>query len=52
VHVAIVGARHVDHIEDSLRAVDISLTDSDLDEIETIMDDATPVAGPSPEGMP
>ena len=35
-----------------LRAVDISLTDSDLDEIETIMDDATPVAGPSPEGMP
>ena len=36
----------------SLRAVDISLTDSDLDEIETIMDDAKPVAGPSPEGMP
>ena len=37
---------------DSLRAVDISLTDSDLDEIETIMDEATPAAGPSPEGMP
>jgi aryl-alcohol dehydrogenase-like predicted oxidoreductase len=52
VHVAIVGARQVGHIEDSLRAVDISLTDSDLDEIETIMDEATPVAGPSPEGMP
>src|SRR6202790_5427003 len=52
VHVAIVGARQVGHIEDSLRAVDISLTDSDLDEINTIMDDATPVAGPSPEGMP
>jgi aryl-alcohol dehydrogenase-like predicted oxidoreductase len=52
VHVAIVGARQVGHIEDSLRAVDISLTDSDLDEIDTIMDDATPVAGPSPEGMP
>lgn len=52
VHVAIVGARQVGHIEDSLRAVDISLTASDLDEIETIMDEATPVAGPSPEGMP
>ena len=52
VHVAIVGARRVGHIEDSLRAVDISLTDTDLDEIETIMDEATPVAGPSPEGMP
>jgi len=52
VHVAIVGARQVSHIEDSLRAVDISLTDLDLDEIETIMDEATPVAGPSPEGMP
>ncbi|HYR16674.1 MAG TPA: aldo/keto reductase, partial [Mycobacterium sp.] len=52
VHVAIVGARQVGHIEDSLSAVDISLTDSDLDEIETIMDDAAPVAGPSPEGMP
>ena len=52
VHVAIVGARQVDHIEDSVRAVDISLTDSDLDEIDTIMDEATPVTGPSPEGMP
>jgi aryl-alcohol dehydrogenase-like predicted oxidoreductase len=52
VHVAIVGARQVGHIEESLRAVDISLSDSDLDEIEAILDDATPVAGPSPEGMP
>jgi hypothetical protein len=52
VHVAIVGARQVSHIEDSLHAIDISVTDSDLDEIETIMYEATPVAGPSPEGMP
>jgi aryl-alcohol dehydrogenase-like predicted oxidoreductase len=51
VDVAIVGARQVGHIEDSLSAAEISLTDSDLDEIETIMVDATPVAGPSPEGM-
>jgi aryl-alcohol dehydrogenase-like predicted oxidoreductase len=52
VHVAIVGAREAGHIEDSLGAADISLTESDLDEIEIIMNDATPVAGPSPEGMP
>ena len=52
VDVAIVGARQVGHIEDSLSAADIFLTDSDVEEIETIMDDATPVAGPAPEGMP
>jgi aryl-alcohol dehydrogenase-like predicted oxidoreductase len=52
VHVAIVGARHISHIEDSIGAVDISLTQADLEEIEKFMVDATPVAGPSPEGMP
>jgi aryl-alcohol dehydrogenase-like predicted oxidoreductase len=52
VHVAIVGARQVGHIEDSLRAVETALTDADLDEIDVIMDDATSVTGPSPEGMP
>src|SRR3954452_6839734 len=52
VHVAIVGARQVGHIEDSLRAVETALTDADLYEIDVIMDDATSVTGPSPEGMP
>ena len=52
VHVAIVGARQQDHIEDSLHAAEISLSDADLDEIDKIMVSATPVAGPSPEGMP
>ena len=52
VDVAIVGARQVGHIEDSLSAADIFLTDSDVEEIDKIMDDATPVAGPAPEGMP
>jgi aryl-alcohol dehydrogenase-like predicted oxidoreductase len=52
VNVAIVGARQVGHIEDSLSAAEISLCDSALDEIDKIMADATPVAGPSPEGMP
>ena len=52
VHVAIVGARQVGHVQDSLGAAEISLTALDLDEIDHIMADAAPVAGPSPEGMP
>ncbi|WP_433724432.1 aldo/keto reductase [Nocardia sp. CA-129566] len=51
VHVAIVGARRVDHVEDSLGAVDVSLSDADLDEIDEIMSGATPVSGPSPESV-
>ncbi len=51
VHVAIVGARRADHVEDSLAAADFSLSDSDLAEIDTIMAAATPVAGPSPESV-
>jgi aryl-alcohol dehydrogenase-like predicted oxidoreductase len=49
VHVAIVGARSTHHIEDSLAAADLTLTDADLAEIEKIMASATPVDGPSPE---
>ena len=45
------GARHISHIEDIIGA-DISLTQADLEEIEKFVVDATPVAGPSPEGMP
>ena len=52
VDVAIVGARQAGHIEDSLRADQITLTDADLEELDTIMASAVPVAGPSPEGMP
>jgi aryl-alcohol dehydrogenase-like predicted oxidoreductase len=52
VHVAIVGARQSSHVEDSLRAAEVSLTDADLENIDKIMTSATPVAGPSPEGMP
>ncbi|WP_433207384.1 aldo/keto reductase [Nocardia sp. CA-107356] len=51
VHVAIVGARRVDHVEDSLGAVDVSLSVADLDEIDKIMSGATPVSGPSPESV-
>ena len=49
VHVAIVGARSTHHIEDSLAAADLTLSDTELAEIERIMAAATPVDGPSPE---
>jgi len=51
VHVAIVGARRVSHLEDSIGAADVSLADADLDHIDKIMSSATPVAGPSPESV-
>ncbi|MFE7802454.1 aldo/keto reductase [Nocardia sp. NPDC057440] len=51
IHVAIVGARHASHVEDSLAAAEVSLSDTDLDEIDKIMAWATPVAGPSPESV-
>jgi aryl-alcohol dehydrogenase-like predicted oxidoreductase len=51
VHVAIVGARHTEHVDDSLAAADIWLSDDDLAGIENIMSAATPVTGPSPESV-
>jgi aryl-alcohol dehydrogenase-like predicted oxidoreductase len=51
VQVAIVGTRDLGHVDDSLAAVDVSLDEADLDEIDKIMAAATPVGGPSPEGM-
>ncbi|MFG1783852.1 aldo/keto reductase [Rhodococcus oryzae] len=51
VHVAIVGARHADHVQDSLAATEVWLSEADVVEIDKIMASATPVAGPSPEGM-
>jgi aryl-alcohol dehydrogenase-like predicted oxidoreductase len=51
VHVAIVGARQANHVQDSLAAADVSLSDADLEEIDKIMSFAAQVAGPSPEGM-
>jgi hypothetical protein len=51
VQVAIVGARRADHIQDSLAAADVSLSDGDLAEIDAIMTAATPLTGPSPESV-
>ncbi|HEX3711577.1 MAG TPA: aldo/keto reductase [Trebonia sp.] len=51
VQVAIVGARTPAHLAESLGAVDLSLTQADLAEIDRIMAGAVPFGGPSPEGM-
>jgi hypothetical protein len=50
VDVAIVGSRSIKHIEESVGALGVALTDADLAEIDGIMDAAVPVGGPSPEG--
>jgi aryl-alcohol dehydrogenase-like predicted oxidoreductase len=51
VDVAIVGARHADHVEDSVRATQLQLHEVDLAEIDAIMDDAVAVGGPTPESV-
>lgn len=50
VHVAIVGARSPDHIDGSAPAGDLRLSDADLERIDTIVEGAVPVGGPTPEG--
>jgi aryl-alcohol dehydrogenase-like predicted oxidoreductase len=52
VHVAIVGARHPNHIQDSVAAAALSLSADDLDQIDRIMGRAEAVGGPAPEAMP
>ncbi|HEX6714821.1 MAG TPA: aldo/keto reductase [Thermoleophilaceae bacterium] len=49
VDVAIVGARRPGHIEESVGAADVELSDDDLIEIDRIMAYAVAAAGPSPE---
>ncbi len=51
VDVAIVGARSPGHIEDSLGAVELELSEGELREIDAIMAGSVPVAGPTPEGV-
>lgn len=52
VDAAIVGARHSHHIGDSVAAAELTLSKSDLAEIERIMSGSVPMTGPSPEMMP
>jgi aryl-alcohol dehydrogenase-like predicted oxidoreductase len=49
VHVAIVGTRRPDHVDDAVAAADLELDDEVLGRIDDIMRDAVPVGGPSPE---
>jgi hypothetical protein len=49
VDVAIVGARSRKHIDESLRAVDLRLSEDDLAEIDEILEAAVQLVGPSPE---
>jgi len=51
VQVAIVGARTPAHLDESLGALDLTLSQADLAEIDHIMAAAVPVGGPTPEGM-
>jgi hypothetical protein len=51
VQVAIVGARTPAHLAESLGALDLTLSQANLAEIDHIMAAAVPVGGPTPEGM-
>jgi aryl-alcohol dehydrogenase-like predicted oxidoreductase len=51
VHVAIVGTRDPNHVDEALAAADLDLDDEVMQRIDQIMTDAVPVGGPSPEGM-
>jgi aryl-alcohol dehydrogenase-like predicted oxidoreductase len=52
VQVAIVGARSAKHIEDSIGAAELSLSEVDLEQIDRIMADSVALSGPSPEMTP
>ena len=51
VHAAIVGSRRPAHIEESLGALQVELSDQDLARIDEIMAGAVVVGGPSPEAV-
>jgi aryl-alcohol dehydrogenase-like predicted oxidoreductase len=51
VHVAIVGTRNAEHVDEALAAAEIDLDHEVMHRINLIMADATPVSGPSPEMM-
>ncbi len=51
VDVAIVGARSAKHIETSLAAADVELSESDVAEIERIAGEGVQVEGAAPEGV-
>jgi len=52
VDAAIVGTRNPAHLTDSVRAVDVRLSDQDLAELDRILARSASVRGPAPEAMP
>jgi aryl-alcohol dehydrogenase-like predicted oxidoreductase len=52
VDVAIVGARHPEHLNDPAAAADMHLSSSDRDELNGILANAVEIVGPAPEAMP
>lgn len=51
VHSAIVGTRSPDHIADAVEAAGVELSPEDLSSIDSIMEGAVQVGGPSPESV-
>jgi aryl-alcohol dehydrogenase-like predicted oxidoreductase len=51
VQVAIVGSGTPAHLQESVGALDLTLSRADLAEINSIMTAAVPLGGPTPEGM-
>ncbi|MFF1822356.1 aldo/keto reductase [Kribbella sp. NPDC058245] len=51
VQVTIVGARRPAQLDETAAAAELELSETDLQEIDTIMKDALPVWGPHPEGI-
>jgi len=51
VHVAIVGTRNADHVDEALAAADIDLSEDVMAKVDEIMRRATPISGPRPEAM-
>ena len=51
VDVALVGARHVSQLDETLAAGAARLSQQDREALEQILSEAAPVTGPSPEGM-
>ncbi len=51
VHVAIVGTRNPEHIASAVEAAEVKLSEEDLARIDSIMETAVQVGGPSPESV-
>ena len=49
VHVAIIGTRRAEHVDQAARAAEVVLTTEAMHRIDEILTSATPISGPSPE---